>query len=185
MAVLAEALSVIVRRDSIDRKYRGGWSAFVASVPNSTFCTDGEIARVGFMDPRDVESFIGRLQTAGLSFLENGKAIDLAVADQQDGLTTECEWLEFGRLPFGEHGKVAACWLFEGPRVGAGMHMRGTKMHLVTPGNWSFEGSLSQHYTFVPKDELTKRLQFLRREDSTDVYLDLATGREVYIGRVK
>jgi hypothetical protein len=47
MAVLCEGISVIVRRDAIDKDFDGGWSGFEALVPNSTLCTDGELARVG------------------------------------------------------------------------------------------------------------------------------------------
>jgi hypothetical protein len=54
MAVLVEAISVVVRRDAIDRSYEGGWVAFVSSVPNATLCTDDQLARVGFMDPKAV-----------------------------------------------------------------------------------------------------------------------------------
>ena len=61
MAVLVEALSVIVRRDAIVRKYRGGWQEFLQHVPNNTFCTDDELARVGFMHPKDVEAYVTHL----------------------------------------------------------------------------------------------------------------------------
>ena len=44
MAVLVEAISVIVRRNAIESKYRCGWKAFVDDVPNSTLCADDEIA---------------------------------------------------------------------------------------------------------------------------------------------
>jgi hypothetical protein len=36
MAVLVEAISVIVRRDAIDGAFDGGWRGFVSSVPNVT-----------------------------------------------------------------------------------------------------------------------------------------------------
>lgn len=181
MAVLVEAISVVIRRDSIDRRFRGGWDAFIAFVPNATLCYDGELARVGFMAPQDVEHFIDHLVRHGLTFLQGDKAIDIAVVDQQRGPTTPCEWIEFTQLPFGD-GRVSTCWLFEGRRFGAGIHMRGTPI-LVTPPGWEFEGSLSQRFTFVPAGEAGERLQFLRRDGAVDVYLDLATGREVFIGR--
>jgi hypothetical protein len=40
MAVLVEAISVIVRRDTIARRYDGGWPGFVAAAVNSTLCAD-------------------------------------------------------------------------------------------------------------------------------------------------
>ena len=69
MAVLVEAISVIVRRDSVDRSLRGGWAAFVSGVPNATLCSDGQLARVGFMDPDAAGRFVTHLQSGGLDFL--------------------------------------------------------------------------------------------------------------------
>lgn len=164
MAVLVEAISVIVRRDAIVTKYHGGWQTFVADVPNSTLCADDDIARVGFLNPADVEAFVEHLERNGLRFLDHGKAFDLAIADQQRGLTTKCDWLEFARLGCGDEGKVSACWLFDGPRIGWGVHMRGTSMQLVTPAGWKFGGSLSQRFEFVPTGQEDGRFKFLRKE---------------------
>ena len=83
MAVLVEAISVIVRRDAIESKYLGGWDAFEKDSPNATLCADEHLARVGFMTPVDVESFIKYLVSYGLVFLDSGKAKDIVVADQQ------------------------------------------------------------------------------------------------------
>jgi len=186
MAVLVEAISVIVRKDAIERKYAGGWNAFVEAVPNATLCADDDIARIGFMSPEDVEAFERRLQRHGFVFLDHGKAIDFAVADQQRGLTTECDWLEFGKLHFDEgEGKVSACWFFDAPRVAWGTHTRGTSMQLATLKDWEFEGSLSQQFGFVPSGQENNRLKFLRNDDGIEVYLDVDTGKEVCIGRTE
>jgi hypothetical protein len=40
MAVLVEAISVIIKRTAIDEKWPGGWEAFVRDVPNRTLCFD-------------------------------------------------------------------------------------------------------------------------------------------------
>ena len=186
MAVLIEAISVVIRRDRIDKLFPGGWGGFVSAVPNNTLCADDEIARVGFMSPQDTEAFIKRLERGGFKFLDRGKPIDIAVVDQQRGPTIECGWLEFGKLPFGDSvGKVSACWFFEGPRVAAGLHMRGTSMNIATPPGWEYEGSISQKVGFVPTGEEAKRLKLLRVEDGMEVFLDLATGKEVFVARTK
>ena len=83
MAVLVEGVSVIVRVEAIHAKYPGGWAAFRDDVPNGTLCCDNEIARVGFMTPDDTKAFVERLSCQGLACLVNGKANDVAVADQQ------------------------------------------------------------------------------------------------------
>ena len=150
MAVLVEAISVIVRRRSLDEKFRGGWGRFVASVPNATLCYDKDIARVGFMSPEDVENFVGHLEAEGLIFQQNGQAMDIAVLDQTRGPTTPVNWLEFSHVTINDSGdKVAACWFFEGPRVAYGVHMPAEGLSLVTPPGWSYENSLSAQFQFV------------------------------------
>lgn len=54
MAVLIEAISVVVRKDAIEKRFPGGWDSFLDEIPNNTLCTDGELVRVGFMSPQDV-----------------------------------------------------------------------------------------------------------------------------------
>ena len=52
MAVLVEGISVIVRRDAIEEKIRGGLSAFLATVPNGTCCMDADLVRGDSWLPR-------------------------------------------------------------------------------------------------------------------------------------
>lgn len=186
MAVLVEGISVIVRRDAIDARYSGGWRRFLSTVPNNTLCTDDDLVRVGFMSPSDVETFIRQLEKGGLTFSRNQQSIDMAVVDQVRGFTIPTEWLEFAHLTLKDtNNKVAACWLFEGPRLAAGVHMPSKQMTLATPEGWRYEDSLSANFKFVADKEMSEKLEFLRREDGLDVYLDLSTGKEVYEGRTK
>lgn len=150
MAVLVEGISVLVRKDSIQNKMTGGKARFKLLIPNSTFCEDDELARIGFLDPSAVGLFIDELENVGLTFVEDGKAIDIVVCDQQRGPTTDCDWLEFGHLPI-EGGKVGAAWQFEGERIGSGIHMQGTRITLATPQGWEFKDSLSDKFQFVPE----------------------------------
>lgn len=188
MAVLCEGISVIVRRDSIDQRFTGGWAAFEELVPNSTLCSDGELARVGFMEPGSVEQFVSELVMRGLVFYgdENNQE-DIAVADQVRGLTRPCNWLEFGRFPMGDNpqDRVSMCWLFEGERIAHGIHLKGRSMELHAPPGWRYEGSLSQQFGFVSNQDLNERMEFLRTEDNLDVYRDRDTGKEVFVGRPK
>ena len=189
MAVLVEAISVIVRRDAIDRQFQGGWHEFENVVPNSTLYADDELGRVGFMSPPDVETFVRYLEEGGLTFVKNGQALDIAVVDQMRGPTMPADWLEFAHIPFGETGnKVAACWLFEEPRITAGIHMSARdfpEMPLATPDGWTYDDSLSANFKFVGNDEMGEKLKFLRHENGLDVYLDLSRGKEIYVGRSK
>ena len=182
MPVLCEALSVVVRRDSIDKHLQGGWQNFIRKIPNSTFCTDGELARVGFMAPDPTMDFIKSLQKDGLQFdqMSDSKSVvreidDIIVVDQIRGPTAECSWIEFGQLPFGED-KVSACWLFEGERKGYGTHFSSTQMTLATPKNWS-----PSDLSFVDNTEIKDKLKYLRTEDGLDVFWDEDSKKEVFI----
>jgi len=184
MAVLIEAISVVIRADALVRNFPGGLEAFKRTVPNTTLCTDGELVRVGFMSPDDVGAFVERLEDAGLVFARDGKAVDIAVVDQQRGPTMPVDWLEFAHLTLGgSASKVAVCWLFEGPRIAAGIHMRSQHMDLATPAGWRYEDSLSANFKFVASEEMNDKLTFLRRANGLDVYLDRSTGKEVFAGR--
>ncbi len=173
MAVLVEATSVITRIAAILKEVPGGWDGFERIVPNSTLCADTEIARVGFMSPVDVESFIKKLTGLGLEFLRDGAAVDVAVADQIHGLTSACTWLEFGRVSSGgSGGRVAAC------------RLTGSKISdLITPLDWQFEKSLSSTYAFVPNEHAKKGMQYLRHENGLDVYHNPLTGKNAFVGR--
>jgi hypothetical protein len=173
MAVLVEGTSVVIRADALLKKFPGGWFAFEAAVPNQTLCADNEIVRLGFMTPKDVESYVSSLQNVGLEFLNGGKAIDMAVVDQIRGMTTPCDWLEFGHVNLGGTGpRIAACRL-----VGS------SATDVVTPQGWKYENSLSSSFGFVPTEHVDKGLKYLRRERNLDVYLNPITGEEVYVGR--
>ena len=67
MAGLVEGISVIVRRDAIEEKIRGGLSAFLAAVPNGTCCMDDDLVRVGFMASEDADEYLRRLTAEGLT----------------------------------------------------------------------------------------------------------------------
>jgi hypothetical protein len=140
MAVLVEGISVIVRKEAIKRKIKGGWNAFKKTIPNRTFCADEEIARVGFMSPSDTRMYVETLEGLGLRFLADGEAVDIAVVDQLAGPTTKCGWLEFARLPFGgEDYKISACWFFEGPKVASGIHVDPKGLIVEVPEGWDRE----------------------------------------------
>ena len=174
MAVLIEAISVVIKRSAIEAKYPGGWESFVADVPNQTLGADDELARVGFMIPNDVESYVKHLEQYALIYIQDGSTVDLAVVDQQRGFAIPCDWAGFGHgaLDGDKNRKVAGCQAFDskgGP--------------LITPDGWKYEGSLSQTFAFAPTEHVDKSLKFLRHENGLDVYFNSLTGKDVYIGR--
>lgn len=174
MAVLVEAISVLIRADALLAAFKDDWEAFKAEVPNETLCADGELARVGFMVPDDARAFVEHLARFGLVFQEAGTARDLVVVDQQRGPTVRCDWLEFGyvNLDRDPTKRVACCRL-----VGS------KEMTVATPPGWTFEDSLSRSFGFTPNEAVDRSLEFLRREGGTDVYRSRLTGKEVFVGR--
>jgi hypothetical protein len=97
----------VVTNSVFGLRFRGGISAYRAQVPNDTFCTDGSLTRVGFMDPRDVEIYVDQVRRQmGLTAPVEGIWIDLAVVDQFSGPTMPAPWLEYGPVD-----GVKAAWL--------------------------------------------------------------------------
>ncbi|HUE11594.1 MAG TPA: hypothetical protein VMQ54_11675 [Steroidobacteraceae bacterium] len=174
MAVLVEANSVIVQVPAIAERFAGGWAAFADDVPNSTLCSDGEIARVGFMNPNDGSDYIDRLVGFGLVFMRDGRSVDIAVALQNQGLAVACDWLDYGQIEIAPGQGVSAVW-----RKGS------ASGQVFCPEQWRFERSLSRQYAAVPPQHVGRSLTFLRHDNGLDVYRDALTGKEVFIGRPK
>lgn len=172
MAVLIEAISVIVRVQAVHNRYAGGWQVFVRNICNQTFCSDNELARIGSMTPDDCKTAVDSLEHCGLIFLKEGRSRDLVVADQLRGFTVACDWANFTQVEFRPRQTVSAA------------ELKGSITRKVfCPDGWKYEGSLSQQFGFVPSGAEHKSLKFLRREQHIDVYVNLVTGKEVYIGR--
>jgi hypothetical protein len=170
MAVLIEAIAVVMRRETINRRYEGGWPRFVADAVNGTLCADSDIAQISFMHPDDVHAFIQRLARHGFVFLDaNGAAEDIVVVDQHEGPKIPCTWIEFLRL------KVP------GGTVSAARLTGSSEKNLACPTGWKFERSLS--IRSYPGKEPGEKLEFVRHQDGIDVFRDRQTGEEVYLGR--
>ena len=174
MAVLVEAVSVIIRADALLAAYKGDWDAFKETAPNETMCADGELVRVGFMSPQDVEAYVKQLRELGLTYLYDGTAKDLVVVDQMRGPAVPCEWIECGQVDLDSDPSMRA----------TACRLKGSAQSiLVRPEGWTFAGSLSESFGFVPNEHIEKSLTFLRREKGLDVYRNELTGKEVYVGR--
>jgi tetratricopeptide (TPR) repeat protein len=161
VAVLIEAISVVVRRDAIESKYPGGWAAFDANETNNTFCFDDSLARVGFMDPNDARAYVSMLERSGV--------VDFAVVNESRDPVSPAKWLTVGKVRIGGR-EIVVAWL--------GEEYDG---RVAVPPWWKPDSALQ----FVDAEEMDDRLKFLRRENGVDVYLDLRTGKEAYVGRPK
>ena len=109
MSVLIEAISVVIKKRAIEERFPGGSDGFAANVPNQTYCDDGNLVRVGFMAPQDVEDFVGHLEACGLVYIQNGCPEDIVVIDQIRGPMVECDWARLVRLQNDDGSIVVAC----------------------------------------------------------------------------
>lgn len=91
VAVLAEMYSVVVRASTVRDDYPGGVEAYACDSPNRTFCTDGELCRVGFMSWTDTEAFLASLRLHAICLETDG----VAVIREDKGLLQASQWLEF------------------------------------------------------------------------------------------
>lgn len=99
MAVVCDALSIVVRTETLERVFANGVRGYRAQVPNKTFTTDGLITRVGVMNPNDLQWYIDQLSDQGLRLFGtdeqgNSVAVDVSVVDQRNGLAIATPWLE-------------------------------------------------------------------------------------------
>ncbi|MEX2375437.1 MAG: hypothetical protein WD942_07600 [Dehalococcoidia bacterium] len=173
MAVLVEAISLVIRSDALLATF-DDWHAFKQTVPNATLCADGELVRIGFMTAEDVQHSVQALESRGLRYIEAGEARDMVVVDQFRGPVGKCDWVEFGRIALDNAGKqqVAACRL-AGSRSNT----------LMKPDGWTYQESLSRSYGFSSRQSGKDGLRFLRHESGIDVYWNELTGKEVFVGR--
>jgi tetratricopeptide (TPR) repeat protein len=172
VAVLIEAVCVVVRREAIDQKVPGGWEGFVQMVPNASFCYDDELARVGFMQEADAFTFVGHLSALGLAPPSERGAPDVDVVNQLQGSVFSAPWLVLGRLNTEQIGGEVCIAALAGS----------SDAQCVAPGPWRYEGSLSQHPQVVNSAGQV-HLKFLRHEKGIDVYWDCNLQAEVYSAR--
>ncbi|MBU2578290.1 hypothetical protein KKA69_05710 [Patescibacteria group bacterium] len=173
MAVLIEAISVVIRLETIVEKYPGGLDQYVNDCPNRTLCMDEEIVRVGFMAPADMNAFTGNLERIGFKYIEDEEFDEIAVVDQFDGIFLPCDWLEYLKLVIFEGDIRVAICKRKGNSVG----------DVAFPLGWNYETSLSKRTLILDSESIEHRFIFLRRKGGVDFYLDALTGEEMFIDR--
>lgn len=172
MAVLVEFISVIVRRDAVESRFVGGIPEFLKTIPNPAACHDRNLIRVGFMDTSDADAYVAALAARGLVVREDHAAADVTMVMQKKGPTIETPWLEYREID-ADGKRVSICWL-AGQEPGP----------IAVPDGWTYERSASKNGPgFLPVSAIGDRLKFLRRVNGVEVYLDLQTNAEVFVGR--
>jgi|ADurb_Gel_03_Slu_FD_contig_21_1790577_length_603_multi_3_in_0_out_0_2 hypothetical protein len=56
-------------------------------------------------------------------------------------------------------------------------------MKLAIPTGWDYDHSLSAAPNFVADGDMRDRMRFLRHENGKDVYLEVSTGKELFVAR--
>ncbi len=187
MAVLIEAYSIVIRKEAILTKMIGGWDKFIQTLPNNTLCDDGEIVRVGFMNGHDANVYLTFIMDKGLSLVSGGEANDIALVDQNKGILTNCDWLEFDNIKMFDlptHTfSVCTYKTIPGLENDEGQKEKLDGVTIATPPGWNALESSSADIQYADRAEFEKRYDFLRMDGNLYVYLDLETHKEVYIGR--
>lgn len=170
MAVVIEAITIVVRRDAVRRAFRGNEAAFEALAPNRSGRKDAHLHAIGFMDHRDAAAFVTRaLEPRGLTWARGVEAIDLTLVDQLTGLQHYTPWLEVGQYPV-EGGAVTAAWL-KGTEPGA----------LSTHAGWNLQGYMGLART--PIDEMGAWQEVTSYYPGQRAILDPETGEKRYTVR--
>lgn len=158
MAVLCEAISVVVDVRALAQRFPGGLEGYARSAPNRTFCCDGSVARVGFMNPRDAATWVDRIAAAGLTI--GTPDSDVAVVDQIAGITSPCDWLESAT-----DGSIRIAW-----RAGE------EPSQTFVPEGWSRE--LHDSITYVAREDLRDALA--TKDGKLVVMPDPETGKPLF-----
>ena len=144
MTVLVEGVSVIIKLEAINRIIPDGWEGFRQYVPNFSWCKDDKIVRLGFLDGDEAKEFVDKLESFNLVYQGSEGAQDFVLVDQIYGVSTKCNWLEYGHLDIHNDPpkKVAAC------------RIAGTNDDtIVTPEGWQYENSLTAKHGLPPSSQ--------------------------------
>lgn len=166
MSVLVEAICVVVRRTSLNRKFPGGVDAFLSrassrlSSEHRYICSDESFVCLSYYTPDAADRGAAPLIEAGLTEIEGDEFVDFAMVDQQYGPTLPCHWLAWSRDPEG----FTCAWL-AGELPG----------ELSAPREWTPEQS--RRLARFDIRNIPDRAMKLADENGVETWLDFMTGR--------
>lgn len=164
VAVIADGVSVLVLNETVEARLPGGVCRLESESPNRTFCTDGEVCRIGFMVMDDAVAYVRRLVESGFTAVQGGHSRDIALADQDVGFLWPCDYLEFDGS-----GPLAAV-----RRVGSR-----TLGVAVASNDQEFKSQI----TIGSTKEFEAKFEHVETSGRVEVYRDRSTGELVYVGR--
>ena len=166
MAVLIECMNVVVKCESVAKIYPDGMDGLERACPNSTFCSDGLVARIGFMSIIDARRYVFNLQGYGLTYCMNDECVDIALVSVEHGFEYDCHWLCVAEH---ENGYYFA-WM-AGREPG----------EVAAPLKRDLE-----HYEkiqYLPEEDFRESFELIGEEDGLRTYMDRRTGEIKYVGR--
>lgn len=164
-SILIEALTVVVKRTSLDVAWPGGTEAFIEHLAASdvqfryAIRTDSLLA-VSAFDPDEIVKVEGMLQERGLVGVDAKAWQEYAVLDQRFGPTMPCDWLEWRRTKQG----FTHAWL-----VGE------EHEYMLSPDGWDAE--VSRRLTRSDVRDEPDRMIRLADESGLETWLDTMTGQ--------
>jgi hypothetical protein len=168
MAVLIEALTLVVPQRELDLRFPGGTEAFCQAMlelekpPRFVCMADERLVNASFYDPPHLLPAVELLEANGFTDVEeDGGFLDFAYVDQRYGPTMPCNWLKWRQHPDG----FTYAWLV-GAEAG----------DMAAPEGWTPEQSKALTRTDL-RDE-TGRMIRLAKEGELETWLDLETGQQ-------
>jgi hypothetical protein len=189
MAIIVEAISVIIKDSALEREFLNGDTEILDIVPKATYASDSQLHKASFLSAMDVVTFVKLLQKHGLKFIEDGEFVDIAVVDMIEGLTAKCPWLDFSRGKYFEgmsqfirsNEDFSIVWYNESPYYGIPCDQNG-RVNIDTPLNWTPDNA-RDGFTFVPIDKMDSQLINVGKEDRIEKYWYAGSGDILYTGR--
>jgi hypothetical protein len=160
MAILLEAINIVIKRESAEKKYSGGILTLFMDLARFDLPShmDFELIRIGFMDPDTLHNFVPVLLERRVDFTE-----DWCIVDMMSGPTKPCSWLGFGRQMFFKNGSnigisfepYSIGWLKSKSHFGI-ICNQSNEFRLAIPKNWNFSNAVTNMFN-VP-GEKTKEI---------------------------
>lgn len=168
MAVIIDAIGVVIRNATIEKRLPGGMEQHIECLPATPFYTDGEICCVGLMDSQDVNQYLAMLVAQGFILSDESASSEVAVVDWNGQVPHPCDWLEICQVDLDEQGSVTVA------------SIRGTTQErLVAPPGWE-----PGRTRWLSRAELKMNYDYMGNEGRVEAYRHKATGDIVRVPRM-
>lgn len=101
MAIVVEALTLIIRRLTLDLQYPGGSEKYLEELGDPSFnarwiCADEDLTAASFLSDH-LGRALEHISERGLLISDESGYVDAAILDELTGPTLTCEWMEWAR----------------------------------------------------------------------------------------